>query len=80
MIRKLLGGLIVGWLLFAAVWVGASGCSRNEVMLNAACDPTRKPRILFLADRNKLVDAPKGREYSVEITLRKVEGIMVLAG
>ncbi len=42
MIRKVLGGLIVGWLLFAAVWVVASGCSRNEVMLNAACDPTRE--------------------------------------
>ncbi len=42
MLRKLFLALLVGWLLFAAVWVVASGFTRTEVMLNVACDPTRE--------------------------------------
>ncbi len=39
------------WKLWSAKW-------------NAANDPTRKPRILFLADRNKLVDDPKAKDFA----------------
>jgi type I restriction enzyme R subunit len=39
------------WKLWSAKW-------------NAPNDPTRKPRILFLADRNKLVDDPMGKDFA----------------
>lgn len=41
----------VCWKLWSARWT-ADG------------DPTRKPRILFLADRNKLVDDPMGKDFA----------------
>lgn len=41
----------VCWKLWSAKW-------------NAKGDPTRKPRILFLADRNKLVDDPMGKDFA----------------
>ncbi len=31
---------------------------------NAKNDPTRRPRILFLADRNKLLDDPKDKDFA----------------
>jgi type I restriction enzyme, R subunit len=41
----------VCWKLWSAKW-------------NAKGDATRKPRILFLADRNKLVDDPMGKDFA----------------
>src|SRR5262249_8544001 len=41
----------IAWKLWSARW-------------NAPADPTRKPRILFLADRNKLVDDPMGKDFA----------------
>ncbi|MDB5308911.1 MAG: box helicase [Gemmataceae bacterium] len=39
------------WKLWSAKW-------------NATADPTRKPRILFLADRTKLVEDPMGKDFA----------------
>jgi type I restriction enzyme R subunit len=39
------------WKLWSAKW-------------NAAGDKTRRPRILFLADRNKLIDDPKDKDFA----------------
>lgn len=39
------------WKLWSARWTAAGG-------------RTRKPRLLFLADRNKLVDDPKGKDFA----------------
>lgn len=45
---------------------------------NAKGDPTRKPRILYLADRNFLVDDPKDKTFSVFGDARhKIEGGIV---
>lgn len=45
---------------------------------NAKGDPTRKPRILYLADRNFLVDDPKDKTFSVFGDARhKIEGGVV---
>lgn len=50
------------WKLWSAGW-------------NAKGDPTRKPRILFLADRNVLVDDPKGKDFAPFGDARiKIEG------
>jgi sulfate/thiosulfate-binding protein len=70
MIRKLLGGLIVAWLLFAAVWVVASGCTRNEVMLNAACDPTRE----LWRDLNAEFIADYEQKHGVKLVIRQSHG------
>jgi len=70
MIRKLLGGLIVAWLLFAALWVVASGFTRNEVMLNAACDPTRE----LWRDMNAEFVADYERETGVKLSIRQSHG------
>jgi len=46
---------------------------------NAKGDPTRKPRILYLADRNFLVDDPKDKTFSVFGDARhKIEGGVVV--
>ena len=46
---------------------------------NARGDPTRKPRILYLADRNFLVDDPKDKTFSVFGDARhKIEGGLVV--
>jgi type I restriction enzyme R subunit len=56
------------WKLWSARW-------------NASGDPTRKPRILFLADRNKLVDDPKGRDFApFGHALHKIEEGKVVKG
>ena len=48
---------------------------------NAKGDPTRKPRILYLADRNFLVDDPKDKTFSVFGDARhKIEGGVVTHG
>ncbi len=48
---------------------------------NAKGDPTRKPRILYLADRNFLVDDPKDKTFSVFGDARhKIEGGIVTHG
>jgi len=70
MIRKLLGGLIVAWLLFAAVWVVASGFTRNEVMLNAACDPTRE----LWRDMNAAFIADYEQRNGVKLFIRQSHG------
>lgn len=70
MTRKLLGGLIVSWLLFAAVWVVASGFTRNEVMLNAACDPTRE----LWHDLNAEFIEDYERETGVKLAIRQSHG------
>jgi len=50
------------WKLWSAKW-------------NAKSDQTRKPRILFLADRNKLVDDPMGKDFAPFGDARwKIEG------
>lgn len=50
------------WKLWSAGW-------------NAKDDPTRKPRILFLADRNVLVDDPKDKDFAPFGDARwKIEG------
>jgi type I restriction enzyme R subunit len=52
----------VCWKLWAAGW-------------NLKGDPTRKPRILFLADRNVLVDDPKDKDFAPFGDARwKIEG------
>lgn len=68
--RKLLGGLIVAWLLFAAVWVVASGFTRNEVMLNAACDPTRE----LWRDVNAAFIADYEQKHGVKLVIRQSHG------
>jgi sulfate/thiosulfate-binding protein len=70
MTRKLLGGLIVSWLLFAAVWVVASGFTRNEVILNAACDPTRE----LWHDLNAEFIEDYERETGVKLAIRQSHG------
>ena len=46
---------------------------------NAKGDPTRKPRILYLADRNFLVDDPKDKTFSAFGDARhKIEGGVVV--
>src|ERR1035441_8214954 len=46
---------------------------------NAKGDPTRKPRILYLADRNFLVDDPKDKTFSAFGDARhKIEGGLVV--
>ena len=70
MIRKLLGGLVVVWLLFAAVWVVASGFTRNEVMLNAACDPTRE----LWRDLNAAFIADYEQTNGVKLSIRQSHG------
>ncbi len=46
---------------------------------NVKGDPTRKPRILYLADRNFLVDDPKDKTFSVFGDARhKIEGGLVV--
>jgi sulfate transport system substrate-binding protein len=70
MIRKLLGGLIAAWLLFAAVWVVASGFTRNEVMLNAACDPTRE----LWRDVNAAFVADYEQQHGVKLLIRQSHG------
>lgn len=51
------------WKLWASKW-------------NAKGDPTRKPRILYLADRNFLVDDPKDKTFSMFGDARhKIEGM-----
>src|ERR1035437_1650678 len=48
---------------------------------NAKNDPTRKPRILYLADRNFLVNDPKDKTFSVFGDARhKIEGGVVTHG
>ncbi|MGN6643403.1 MAG: EcoAI/FtnUII family type I restriction enzme subunit R [Verrucomicrobiota bacterium] len=48
---------------------------------NAKGDPTRKPRILYLADRNFLVDDPKDKTFSAFGDARhKIEGGVVTHG
>jgi type I restriction enzyme R subunit len=48
---------------------------------NAKADPTRKPRILYLADRNFLVDDPKDKTFAVFGDARhKIEGGVVTHG
>lgn len=48
---------------------------------NAKGDPTRKPRILYLADRNFLVDDPKDKTFSAFGDARhKIEGGIVTHG
>jgi type I restriction enzyme, R subunit len=55
-------GFQVCWKLSSANW-------------NAKGDATRKPRILFLADRNKLVDDPKDRDFApFGLTRHKISG------
>ncbi|HLX62355.1 MAG TPA: DEAD/DEAH box helicase family protein, partial [Planctomycetota bacterium] len=50
------------WMLWASKW-------------NAKADPTRKPRILYLADRNFLVDDPKDKTFAPFGDARhKIEG------
>jgi sulfate/thiosulfate transport system substrate-binding protein len=70
MIRKFLGGLVVAWLLFAAVWVVASGFTRNEVMLNAACDPTRE----LWRDLNAAFIADYEQQHGVKLSVRQSHG------
>ena len=70
MIRKLIRGLIVVWLLFAAVWVVVSGSSRNEVMLNAACDPTRE----LWRDMNAAFIDDYERKNGVKLVIRQSHG------
>lgn len=70
MIRKLLGGLVVAWLLFAAVWVVASGFTRNEVLLNAACDPTRE----LWRDLNAAFIADYEQTNGVKLSIRQSHG------
>lgn len=70
MIRKLFAGLIVAWLLFAAVWVVASGFTRNEVMLNAACDPTRE----LWRDVNAAFVAEYEQRHGVKLVIRQSHG------
>ena len=71
--RRLLGTMATGtgktvvafqicWKLWSSKW-------------NAKGDPTRKPRILYLADRNFLVDDPKDKTFSAFGDARyKIEG------
>ena len=48
---------------------------------NAKGDPTRKPRVLYLADRNFLVDDPKDKTFSVFGDARyKIEGGVISLG
>lgn len=70
MIRKLFGGLVVAWLLFAALWVVASGFTRNEVMLNAACDPTRE----LWRDMNAAFVADYEQRNGVKLFIRQSHG------
>lgn len=50
------------WKLWSARW-------------NAAAPGTRKPRILFLADRNKLVDDPQAKDFApFGLARKKIEG------
>ncbi|MGA2541689.1 MAG: DEAD/DEAH box helicase family protein [Verrucomicrobiota bacterium] len=52
----------IAWILWSSRW-------------NAKSDPTRKPRILYLADRNFLVDDPKDKMFSAFGDARwKIEG------
>ena len=70
MLRKLLVTLGLGWLLFAAVWVVASGFTRNEVMLNAACDPTRE----LWRDLNAAFVADHETRTGVTLLIRQSHG------
>ncbi|MDR0882676.1 MAG: DEAD/DEAH box helicase family protein [Candidatus Adiutrix sp.] len=48
---------------------------------NAKADPTRKPRILYLADRNFLVDDPKDKTFAIFGDARhKIEGGLITHG
>jgi type I restriction enzyme R subunit len=52
----------IAWMLWSSKW-------------NAKADPARKPRILYLADRNFLVDDPKDKTFSPFGDARwKIEG------
>jgi type I restriction enzyme R subunit len=56
------------WKLWASKW-------------NARNDPTRKPRVLYLADHNFLVDDPKDKDFAVFGDARhKIEGGVVTLG
>jgi type I restriction enzyme R subunit len=58
----------IAWTLWSSKW-------------NAKADPTRKPRILYLADRNFLVDDPKDKMFSAFGDARwKIEGGKVTHG
>jgi sulfate transport system substrate-binding protein len=70
MFRKILASLMVTWLLFAAVWVVASGFTRNEVMLNAACDPTRE----LWHDLNAEFIEEYEHETGVKLSIRQSHG------
>ena len=59
---KTLVAFFICWILWASRW-------------NRKNDPTRKPRILYLADRNFLVDDPKDKTFSAFGDARhKIEG------
>jgi type I restriction enzyme R subunit len=65
---KTLVAFQICWKLWSSKW-------------NAKGDPTRKPRILYLADRNFLVDDPKDKTFSVFGDARhKIEGGIVTHG
>ena len=68
--RKLLSAVVLAWLLFAAVWVAASGFTRTEVMLNAACDPTRE----LWRDMNAAFIDDHEQKTGVKVGLRQSHG------
>jgi sulfate/thiosulfate-binding protein len=70
MIRKLFVGLVLAHLLFAAVWVVASGFTQNEVVLNAACDPTRE----LWRDLNSAFIADYEQTHGVKLFIRQSHG------
>ena len=63
-------GLAVAYVVAAGVWVIASGFSRNEQLLNVACDPTRE----LWHDVNAAFAAHYERDHGVKPLIRQSHG------
>ena len=67
---RLVGAFIVSYVVVAGVWVVAAGFSRNEQLLNVACDPTRE----LWHDVNAAFIAHYEKEHGVRLQIRQSHG------
>jgi sulfate transport system substrate-binding protein len=70
MLRKLLILFAVGYVIAAAVWVVASGFGGDDLLLNAACDPTRE----LWRDLNRAFIADHEKQTGVRLGIRQSHG------
>jgi sulfate transport system substrate-binding protein len=68
--KRVLLGLVAGYIVAAGVWVLAAGFGRKEQLLNVACDPTRE----LWHDMNAAFIAHYEREHGVKLFIRQSHG------